>query len=576
MARITIKNTPVRSFEARAGLSLLEALQRFGIEVPSPCGGKGICGKCKVRVERLQGQADFPQGALSEKDYRSGLRLACRGILGGHGELAITLPGDYCLDSRVLAGERLALAALDPAVGLTAGENGYRMTYQGDSDTRTLEDWPAGQSPKGAAVDLGTTTIVVTVMDLQTGLELGTASTINPQIRFGHDIISRIAEAAGVDGLRRLRQAVSACLDGLIRQACGAAKVAAGLILDVVIGGNAAMLQILAGIDPAPLGRLPFQVDLESGRAYPAGRFNLKSVHTAARVYIPPIPHAFIGADISAGLLAADFFENTAGPCLFVDMGTNTEMVLNTGERQVATATAAGPVFEGMGISCGTRAVAGAIDSVQAIGNHLTIRTIDDAEPVGICGSALLDAAACLLKEGILDHTGRLTASDPKTGPISSLARRVKRLGGQTVFELAETIFLTQKDIRRLQLAKSAVQSGLQAMLAAVGMPPEALRKIIVAGAFGFYLRKDSLKILGLVPETFDGDLVFAGNACRLGCALMLVNGKHRNRIERRMGAVTHLQLAGNTDFQRLFIKNMWFGRARASQTMSSEPVASW
>ncbi len=557
MAKIRIR--PLNKvIELAPGVPLLEALRQAGIELTSPCGGQGICGKCKILFKQATDAVNSPQGNLSDEEYEAGLRLACQTVLNSDEIIDITLLTTDATDTRILEGERLRLTDLNPAARVVVVASGCWLDYRGWPEKRLLSGWPPPQTPKGLAIDIGTTTLVVTLMDLQAGMERATASALNPQIRFGQDVMSRIAKASTPEGLALESRVIHSALGELIEKVCGRAGSGPREILDVVVGGNTTMLQILSGVDPSPLGVLPFTVDLAGGRTYGADAFGFSSLHPAARVYVPPIAHAYIGSDISAGLLAAAFFDHR-DPCLFIDIGTNNEMAFNTGERILVTSTAAGPAFEGMNISCGSRAVPGAIEAVDADGQGLSVKTIDDASPRGICGSGILDTVACMLRLNVIDHTGRMTGVSAAMDPSGRWADRMKTQLGVPAFELADGVFFTQKDVRQFQLAKSAIQTGMQAMLAATGIGADQLKKVIIAGAFGYHLRKESLSATGILPEAFHGELVFAGNTCRLGSAMMLLNAALRDRLEAQMARVCYLGLAQNGDFQERFVKNMWF-----------------
>ena len=224
--------------------------------------------------------------------------------------MVVTLPKDHSLDTRILEGEQIDGCPVAPAAVVEVVDAQYHLHYK-DEPTAILSDWQGRDITKGIAVDLGTTTLVVTLMDLQQGRELATASAVNPQTRFGHDVMSRIQHGSTTGGLMELNDAIAEGLNNLIVEVCKTSGAHSRQIVDAVIGGNTTMLQLAAGIDPTPLGRAPFSVRIESGRTYSAETFRLK-INAKARVYIPPVVHAFVGADISAGLLSIDFFQETA------------------------------------------------------------------------------------------------------------------------------------------------------------------------------------------------------------------------------------------------------------------------
>jgi len=271
------------------------------------------------------------------------------------------------------------------------------------------------------------------------------------------------------------------------------------------------------------------------------------------------VAHAFVGSDISAGLLSIDFFKQKA-PTLFIDMGTNGEMALIANGRMIVTSTAAGPAFEGMGITHGMFASPGAIEMVWTNGKFLNIRTIDHAPAKGICGSGIMDIMACLIRLEAVDSGGRLRNPHKETAGQGLLSDRYELVDRIAAIKLTDTLSFTQKDIREFQLAKSAIQTGIEMLLSAAGVAVNQLERIVIAGAFGYHLRKESLQQIGIVPRGFKGEIYFAGNTCRTGCARLLVDATAREFLQDKMKQVTHLAIAEDPDFQSLFIQNLSLG----------------
>jgi uncharacterized 2Fe-2S/4Fe-4S cluster protein (DUF4445 family) len=540
-----------KKLDVQKGMLLLDALRQAGIEISSPCNGQGLCGKCKVRIEDAARGSDNHQEHLTKEDPASGIRLACKMV--AEQNMQVTLLEDYSLDARILEGGLIRNSRICPAAKISNDKGRPQLSYHKEP-VAPIADWQEGFSPKGMAVDLGTTTLVVTLIDLQSGNEMATASAVNPQTRFGHDVMTRIHMASTDEGLSKLAMLISRSLNELVAKTCRISGVRPHEIVDVVIGGNTTMLQIAASIDPSPLGVLPFTMGIEGGRTYKAELFRL-NVNPRARVYIPPVAHAFVGSDISAGLLSIDFFKQTA-PLLFIDIGTNGEMALIADGHCVVTSTAAGPAFEGMGISHGLRASAGAIEMVWTNGDYITIRTIGNVPAKGICGSGIVDLMACLIRTDAVDPSGRLKNPRMERIEPGPLADRFELLNRVPALKLADNVYFTQKDIRQFQLAKSAIRTGVDLMLRAAGVQPDQLGKIVIAGAFGHHLREESLRCIGIVPRGFKGPIDFAGNTCRTGCALMLVDATKRDFIQDKMKRVSHLSIAERPDFQSLFVHN--------------------
>ncbi len=534
------------------GRTLLHALRKAGIEIAAPCNGRGQCGKCRVHISRCTPPVNHPQDHLSPEEIASGVRLACQVEVGDG--MVVTLPKDHSLDTRILEGERIDGCPVAPAARVEVISGRHHLRYE-DEPVAVLSDWQESYLPKGIVVDIGTTTLVATLMDLQSGDELATASAVNPQARFGFDVMSRIQHGSTPDGLTQLTDSITAGLNGLVTEVCRTSGSYPGEIVDGVIGGNTTMLQLAAGIDPTPLGLAPFTVGIDSGRTYAAETFRLK-INPQARIYIPPVAHAFVGADISAGLLSVDFFHEMA-PVLFMDIGTNGEMGLVANGRKLVTSTAAGPAFEGMGISQGMQAAPGAIETVWADGDYMSVRTIDETPALGICGSGIMDAMACLIRLGTVDDRGRFDETFIDNRADGPLSGRYTKVRGTHAVRLSGGVYFTQKDIRQFQLAKSAVKTGAEMLLAAAGIKASDLERIVVAGGFGYHLREESLRTIGLLPSGFTGKIYFAGNTCRTGCALLLSDAANRRRLEAQMRQVDHLAIAEKADFKTRFIENL-------------------
>ncbi len=555
MTQLTIlpfkKNVTIRTDE-----TVMQALRRGGYEIEGPCNGQGICGKCRIRVENPADVPQTPHRRISKTEAREkGIRLACR--LVPPDDITVHLPDDFSVDARILEGEHLDGIELKPAAVVVSKKDAYWLQYAGQDSEVILQKWDVQFSAKGLAIDIGTTTLVVTLFCLVTGKELSTASSINPQTKFGHDILSRIQKGSTEEGLAEVAGVVRKELNRLVQAACKKSNAVVDEILDVVIGGNTTMLTLVAAINPEPLGRLPFTVDIKAGASYAAKDFGL-DVNPAGRVYVPPIVHAFIGSDITAGVLACGCLEKKK-PSLFVDVGTNGEMGINNDGRFIVASTAAGPAFEGMGVSCGIRAVPGAVEAAYFDGETIEIKTIDAQPARGICGSGIIDIMASLLKGGVVNPSGRIKTPDQKEGLQASVAEGLVLIDDQPVFNIADGVFFTQADIRQLQLAKGAIRTGIDMLMSEANVTAEDLEDITLAGAFGYHLRPDSLATIGLIPDKLARKVRFAGNTSKTGCAMMLINASLREYLEKQVQSVEHLPLAEKISFQKLFIENLNF-----------------
>ncbi len=568
------------TLRARRGESLADVLYRAGVDMDTPCNGDGICGKCLVCIEYPAGTRLTPHKDISEEQLAGGVRLACQVV--PKTDMTVRLLAEYGEDEhRILEGdqdpeffawpteegddgiEKRHLHAIEdenrvfPGVRVLAVSGRYMCRYE-DGATEEMKSFRRGSAPKGLAIDLGTTTLVATLVSLTTGKELSTTSSLNPQIRYGHDVVRRIQYASTPEGLDELSSTIREGLNQLIDAICEESDAEANEILDVVIGGNTAMLQIAAGIDPAPLGEVPFTVGIESGRTYPVSTFGL-AVHPGARVYVPPVLHAYVGADISAGLLVSPEFFSGKVNMLFIDVGTNGEIGVSAHGRWVMSSTAAGPAFEGMGISGGMRARIGAVEAVKTDGSNLDIYTIGNAPAVGICGSGIIDLTAALCKTGVIDSSGRMKRPSQADGLPADVAAHLEEKDGMAAFRISDSVWFTQEDVRQVQLAKSAIRAAIDILLGEAGISADELDSIVLAGGFGYSLRPYNLEAIGFIPPGTAGKVTFAGNTSRIGCVRMLKNIGYRRFLEEEMKRVSHVSIETRPDFMEKYVEEMEF-----------------
>lgn len=575
MPKLTIRPLSI-SIEMRRGETVRDALYRAGVELDTPCNGQGICGKCQVRVESPELVEKTPHPEITPEQEAEGIRLACQ--LKPRRDITVHLVSEYVRnEARILEGDRYPEdrevkaeeepegksesraggIKIQPAV-LVSEENGVFRLYYDQLPPVELNRWDKERIPKGLAIDIGTTTIVVSLLSLDTCKELATASSLNPQIRFGHDVVRRIQAGSTPEGLEELSCSVREGLNKLVEQVCRDSGTEKEEILDVVIGANTTMLQLAAAIDPEPLGRVPFTVGIESGTTYPVKQFGLE-VHPQARVYIPPVLHAYIGADISAGLLVCQGFFEPDASVLFVDIGTNGEMGLNAGGKSLMASTAAGPAFEGMGISNGSSAQIGALERVTTDGVSLEFKTIGNAPIKSICGSGIIDLVAAMAKLGIIDNTGRMRRPRETEGLEESISKSLFEIEAKATFRINNSVYFTQDDVRQVQLAKSALRAAIEILMTEAGVDVEGLDRVVIAGGFGFSLRPENLEAIGLLPPKMASKVFFAGNTSRIGSARLLRNIGNRRFLEARMKNVEHILIETRPDFMERYVDSMEF-----------------
>lgn len=596
-----------RSVYVLSGTLILEAAGRAGVVLQTPCGGKGTCGKCKVRV--VNGECEpsaAAQDALSPAQINDGYRLACQAYI--QGPLTIDIPPesrfeatDQILTSHagyhtvlrpVITKRFFKLAepssedAVSDASRLTASIGTVEIPHQllcklpgflrshdwqgtaviAEDRLLALESGNTSNKAYGIAVDLGTTTMVGTLFDLATGDEKAVFSNMNPQVAFGDDVIARISRVRGNHGaLAEMQQEVLKAMNSVIGQLVKKSGIAKDRIYELVVAGNSTMQQLFCGLDPSPLGEVPFTPAFNEALRLSARDLGL-AANPGAEVFVFPQIGGFVGGDTVAGILAAGM-EKIEKPTLLVDIGTNGEIVLAHNGSLQATSTAAGPAFEGARITQGMRATAGAIEKV-VIQHDVIINVIGNTRPVGICGTALIDAVAELLRTGLLDETGRILSDEevPEHTPAVLRSRLVNK-DGETNFLLVpaeesssgEPIYLWQKDVRELQLATGAIRAGINIMLRRIGMQAEYPGSVLLAGAFGNFIRRSNARRIGLLPQIPCGRIQFVGNAASLGAKHALLSADERARTERLRDRAEHVDLSLDPEFQMEFGMAMMF-----------------
>jgi uncharacterized 2Fe-2S/4Fe-4S cluster protein (DUF4445 family) len=556
---VTVRFYPAdRSVSVKRGFTILDAARLAGVVIDSPCDGVVTCGKCRVRLDDASLTRVVHRGAhhLSKDEEDEGHVLACATEMTG--DIAVHIPergADKFL--KITSHGRKANVALDPWVtkkysageGVTSVFAGGRVFAQEEGDTEA--------ESYGLVVDIGTTTLVVSLVNLGEGKELAVASALNPQSNHAQDVLSRIRYASEAKGLEEMRKGVIDEINRLTRQVAEEAGLSQKRIYETVLSGNTCMLHLAAGVDPASLGRYPY-TPLLTGGEYRDGAAMGLDIAPFGIVYLPPVISAYVGADITSGILATRLYEERK-TTLFVDIGTNGEMAIAREGRLWSTSTAAGPAFEGMNITFGMRAGAGAIERFDiAADGDVKIGVISDTDATGICGSGLLDIVAELVTAGVIAANGRFVSVQSASVP-EQLKERFVEKNGKTVFLITDKVWLTQKDIRQVQLAKGAIRAGIQLLLRHTGMTETAVEKILIAGSFGYHLRAESLVAIGLLPPEFKDRIEFVGNTSKTGGETFLLNRDSRDEMVRLVHEVEVVELANCQDFDKVFIAALPF-----------------
>jgi len=615
-----------RTLTVAPGTTILKAAHAGGVDITATCGGRGRCTSCRVKF--LVGSPPPPtimdEIQLGDDLVREGYRLACQCVLhsavtvqpappldersfqilgAGPGVrqlgrvsldsgiakqvVKVTLPREEHHQTsdleQLLAAVGLSTADVAPAVlqglpsalrddpaGVTVTtfvEGGAASEPVARQRILTVERGDTALMKFGLAIDVGTTSVVTTLVELESGEQLASVSSLNPQTVFGGDLMSRIAFAQFNPGnLRKLHTRIVGLLNQHIEQICRESGVLAKWIYKVVVVGNTCMHHLLLGIDPSHVGLAPYAPVMRHPVTLSARELFLK-VAPEARVCFLPLVAGFVGADAVGVALATRIYDSPEIR-IAVDIGTNGEVLLGSRERLWACSAPAGPALEGAQIRHGMRGALGAIDRVT-VDDDIHVHTIGQVDALGICGSGIIDLLAGLLDRGVIDWTGLIQADARDALPPRLAERVVMRGEERQVIVLRpgeagarQEIVLTQDDVRQVQLAKGAIASGVMMLQHVAGVPAEAVSELMLAGGFGNYVSVESALRIGLIPPLPRERIRYVGNAASLGAQLCLVSETERARAATVAARIEHVSLAAHPDFEGIFVDCMNFPQA--------------
>ena len=584
-----------REIAGLAGETILQAARRAGVRIVGACGGRGVCGTCRVRVvsgeidvadNKASGPSSWVKGCQVRPRTGCVVEIAERSLApvvraeldaGGAVEVLRLDPAVVGQDVRVppatladtlsdldRVGRAMTPRWLDvdlfaarqlPGV-LRAGHWSLRAHLR---DGELIGVAPIGRRTLGLAVDLGTTNVAGFLVDLASGERIATLGIENPQVAWGADVISRMNHAIQGDAqTAELRQAAGTAINAIAHDLCVSIGAETADIVDVAICGNTAMHHLLLGLPVRQLGRAPFVAAVRDAMDVKARELDL-AVSPGAYVHVAPNIGGYVGSDHVAALLATEPQWRDAAAALVMDIGTNTEISLIHSGAVTSVSCPSGPALEGGHISCGMRAAEGAIERVTVEGSRLRIATIGKRKPVGLCGSGVIDALAALRQTGIVNDSGRIGGTHPD----------VVELDGIRAVALAPGVSFTQHDVRAVQLAKAAIRAGIELLLRERGVAEDDVALVIIAGAFGSYIDVGNAIAIGLLPDLPRDRFRQVGNAAGAGVRQMLASCEARARARALAAACRHLELSTRDDFQKTFLHNIGFNartkRRRAS-----------
>jgi uncharacterized 2Fe-2S/4Fe-4S cluster protein (DUF4445 family) len=614
-----------RTVSVPTGQTFLRAAQEAGIDVMATCGGRGRCHSCRIKV--LKGSVPpatiMDTVQLGHDEVHEGFRLSCQTSVladcavmvvppiaeSGHQILSCAhpfrdsrTPLDSGVEKRFVtanlpAEEHHQTSDLEEIVNaLGGGLNGEVPldvlrkvpTILRDASgaltvttfNKKIVDVESGDTSAhkyGMAFDVGTTSIVGFLIDLESGEQLAAVGSMNPQAVYGGDLMSRIAFAQfNAEALKKLQTRALAAINGFVKEACDQAKVASTHVYKIVIVGNTCMHHIFLGIDPTYVGLAPYAPSVRAPIVLSAKELLIR-VNPNAAVCFLPIVAGFVGADTMAVVLATRIYDSP-NVCVAVDIGTNGEVVMGSRRKLMACSAPAGPALEGAQIKHGMRGAVGAIEKIE-IGEEVTCGVIGAVPPIGICGSGLIDAVARMLDAKVLDPSGLLRVEDRELLPPALRDRLVER-DGERQFVLAwaadsgngQDICITQQDVRQLQLAKGAIYSGILMLKKVMGIEDGQIKELMLAGGFGNYINIESAVRIHLLPDLPVEKIRYVGNAAALGAQMALLSETERNRTVALARNIEHVSLAARPDFQDIFIEAICFpGDESADMLLSGD-----
>ncbi|WP_409069778.1 ASKHA domain-containing protein [Clostridium sp. FAM 1755] len=576
MARIIfIKNK--LEIEVKKGTKLIECIRKAGLNIEAPCNGKGICGKCKVIARGNLSPKIKEEEKFTEEEN---VRLACMCEVIGDAQIELiekdknkklkTINKGYSietkLDSKI---KKVELNDIDEKNNIPYKDTLNFITKKlsvlkrmGEIEKSKEKDLCGvihkeelidvihkSQSVLAVAVDIGTTGLSAYLLNLEDGEILNKISDLNPQTEYGGDVLSRITYCMeNKDGIEILSKCIREKIDSMVDKLIGR-EYERKNVYEIAIAANTTMLHLFTGVNPNTIAKAPYRSVFLDQIEIKARDMSIE-INEEGNIILLPSLSSYVGADIVAGIIATDF-QNKKHPSIFIDIGTNGELAAIYKGNMSASSTAAGPAFEGMNISCGSRAEEGAIDNFYIDEDYnIKYSTIGDEEAKSICGSGLMDVMAALIKSKVVMSSGRFNKNMPD---------KLKEKLRDKKFYITDNVYISQNDVRQIQLAKGAISSGVTMLLKEIDANIEDIEEAVIAGAFGYHINPESIKILGIIPKGFKGKITFVGNSSIEGARLSLLNKDISQAMIDIRENIKVIELSTREDFQDYFVKALSF-----------------
>lgn len=600
--KISVKsNGDIKIIEAGTGENLLDVLHTHEFNISSPCGGNGTCGKCRVKVNSPSSISEKEAKLLGKNALQKGYRLACYQIIDSdlmletddtaakgvimtsmHDIEMISNPDieikhieiekpslsdqrgnlNRVLDNSCLFLEKLELDLMYKISNLIDSEKTKATTVSYDDK---LIDIAEGWIEKiyALAVDIGTTTVAVYLVDTAKGRIVDVDSFYNPQKRFGADVISRIDHVNKTKNLKLLSSVIIEKLNESIERLSKKNNISQDLIYSAFFVGNTTMIHFLLTLDPRNIANAPFVPQTTKAHRAEAVDFSL-DINRKGYIFTLPMVSAYIGADTVGAVLSSGMYKNME-QSIMLDLGTNGEIVLGNSEHLISCSAAAGPAFEGANIRSGMAGIPGAIDKIMIEDGELIFTTIGDLKPAGICGSAIIDIAAQMLRSDIIDETGRFYDADEIEDKHPELAKRRIRIDGMEAFVIHEgdgsddVIAVTQKDVREIQNAKAAIAAGIKVLLDKKGLDYADIDTLYLAGGFGSFVNVKNAAVIGLIPKELEDKVISVGNAAGAGAILAAISYELYNMSMELSQGIEYIELSSSPVFTGYYMEEMLF-----------------
>ncbi|MCK5812511.1 MAG: DUF4445 domain-containing protein [Clostridiales bacterium] len=571
--------------------TVLQAINELDVDFTAPCGGNKTCGKCLIKVITPIDEPKYEEKKALGSNYEKGYRLAC--YIKPFDNMEIKIP-DKAKKTQIMISSNVSLKTVKSDITVAQKKIKKPDLHNQFSDIEsinenfdhndlelvksisqcvrktdynptliTLDDRIVGicqknyKTPYGIAIDIGTTTVAAYLYQLNTGNKVAVISQLNAQKKYGADVISRIEFSYSTeDGLANLHKTIIKQINNLIVQLCDRNAITCDEIFYISAVGNTTMLHFLLKLDPENIGRAPFIPITTALHKIKASELGI-IINKYGYIAVLPSVASYIGSDITAGIIATNMIHKNK-ISLLLDIGTNGEIVLGNKKRMISCSTAAGPAFEGANIRFGTGGISGAIDTFDIVNNELVMTTIDNKAPIGICGSGIVMILAALLKNDIVDETGRFYDED-ELDVHPNLASKITTFDNMVAFEVCKGIYITQKDIREIQNAKASFAAGVLTLIKRYEISIDDIDFLYLAGGFGNYIDVDSAVTIGLIPKELRKKVIPSGNTAGTGAILCMLSSSKMKKIEKISKEIEYIELSSDPSFTDQYIECMMF-----------------